>query len=132
MQSNPLESWHKLVATRDPSALDDILADEVVFHSPVVHGAQPGKALTKMYLTAAAHILARDSFQYVREVISGNDAVLEFVVEIDGVHINGVDMIRWDEEGKITEFKVMLRPIKAINLVHRMMAEMLQKMGQYN
>jgi ketosteroid isomerase-like protein len=122
-----MKAWHRLVASKDEARLDDILADDVVFHSPVVHTPQVGKPITKLYLTAAMHVLNNTSFKYVREIVSGNHAVLEFLTEIDGITINGVDMITCGDDGKITDFKVMLRPLKAINLIHRMMGEMLQK-----
>ncbi len=128
MIENTIATWHKLVDTKDAAGLDDILAENVVFHSPVVHTPQAGKPITKLYLTAALHVLNNDTFKYLREVISGNNAVLEFQTVIDGISINGVDMITWDENGRITDFKVMLRPLKAVNLVHKMMGDMLQKM----
>jgi ketosteroid isomerase-like protein len=127
MIKNTVETWHKLVEARDAAGLDNILAENVVFHSPVVHTPQEGKPITKLYLTAALHVLNNDSFKYLREVVSGNNAVLEFTTVIDGITINGVDMITWGADGRITDFKVMIRPLKAINLVHRMMGEMLQK-----
>jgi ketosteroid isomerase-like protein len=127
MIENTIEAWHKLVAARDAAGLDNILADHVVFHSPVVHTPQEGKPITTLYLTAALHVLNNDSFKYLREVISGNTAVLEFTTVIEGITINGVDMISWGADGRITNFKVMIRPLKAVNLVHRMMGEMLQK-----
>jgi hypothetical protein len=127
MIENTIAAWHKLVEARDAAGLDKILADHVVFHSPVVHTPQVGKPITKLYLYAALHVLNNDSFKYLKEVISGNNAVLEFSTVIEGITINGVDMITWGEDGRITEFKVMIRPLKAINLVHRMMGEMLQK-----
>jgi ketosteroid isomerase-like protein len=127
MIENTIATWHKLVKERDAAGLDNILAENVVFHSPVVHTPQAGKPITTLYLTAALHVLNNDTFQYLREVISGNNAVLEFLTVIDGISINGVDMITWDEDGRITEFKVMIRPLKAISLVHKMMGEMLQK-----
>jgi ketosteroid isomerase-like protein len=127
MIENTIEAWHKLVAARDAAGLDNILADHVVFHSPVVHTPQEGKPITTLYLTAALHVLNNDSFKYLREVISGNTAVLEFTTVIEGITINGVDMINWGADGRITDFKVMIRPLKAVNLVHRMMGEMLQK-----
>jgi hypothetical protein len=86
-----------------------------------------GKPITKLYLTAALFVFNNDSFKYLREVISGNNAVLEFSTVIEGITVNGVDMITWGADGRITEFKVMVRPLKAINLIHRMMGEMLQK-----
>ena len=127
MLENTIATWHKLVKERDAAGLDGILAENVVFHSPVVHTPQAGKPITTLYLTAALHVLNNDTFQYLREVISGNNAVLEFLTVIDGISINGVDMITWGEDGRITDFKVMIRPLKAINLVHKMMGEMLQK-----
>ena len=121
-----IEAWHGLLETRDVAALDALLADEAVFHSPVVHTPQAGRTLTRMYLAAAFEVFFNDSFRYVREVVGEHDAVLEFEVEIDGIAVNGVDMIRWDDEGRIIDFKVMIRPIKAIEVVHRRMAAMLQ------
>ena len=126
---NSLQIWHDIVRTRDPSGLGELLADDVVFYSPVVHTPQIGKAITTMYLTAALHVFGNESFRYVREVVAENDAVLEFDTEIDGIIVNGVDMIRWNDDGKITEFKVMLRPLKAINIIHQKMGEMLQAKG---
>ncbi len=128
MIENTVATWHKLLETKDAAGLDNLLADDVVFHSPVVHTPQVGKPITTLYLTAALYVFANDSFKYLREVISGNNAVLEFTTVIDGITINGVDMITWDADGRITEFKVMVRPLKAINLIHRMMGEMLEKM----
>lgn len=122
----PLAVWHEIVNTRDARRLSDLLADDVVFHSPVVHTPQVGKALTSMYLHGALHVLGQPSFRYLREVSSSHDAVLEFEVEIDGIVINGVDMLRWNDAGQIVDFKVMLRPLKAVNLVHQKMGELLK------
>jgi hypothetical protein len=126
MRISTIVEWHRVVAHRDVRGLDPILADDAVFHSPVVHLPQAGKALTRAYLAAAFSVLGNDSFRYVREVVGERDAVLEFVAEVDGIHVNGVDMIRWNDEGKIVDFKVMLRPLKAVNLVHQKMAAILQ------
>jgi len=121
-----LARWHQLVENRDAKGLDSLLADEVVFHSPVVHTPQVGKAVTTQYLAAAFRVFFNPSFRYVRELCSPHDAVLEFQVEIDGISVNGVDMIKWNDAGQIVEFKVMLRPLKAVNLIHQKMAAMLQ------
>ena len=120
-----LDTWHRLVRTRDAAGLQTLLAEDAVFHSPVVHTPQRGRALAARYLAAAFEVFFHEGFRYVREVVAGRDAVLEFEVEIDGVHVNGVDMIRWDEHDRIVDFKVMLRPLKAIELIHRQMAAML-------
>jgi hypothetical protein len=126
MVSGPIEMWHRLVEMRDAQGLDALLADEAVFYSPVVHTPQVGKAITKKYLSAAFQVFFNETFRYVRELQAERDAVLEFEVMLDGISVNGVDMIKWNDAGKITEFKVMLRPLKAVNLIHQKMAEMLQ------
>jgi hypothetical protein len=125
MSSGPIAIWHRLVKARDVQGLDELLAADAVFYSPVVHTPQVGKAITKKYLTAAFHVFFNESFRYVRELGDKRNAVLEFELELDGISINGVDMIRWNDAGKITEFKVMLRPLKAVNLIHQKMAAML-------
>jgi hypothetical protein len=128
MTIKPVAAWHQLVAERNPGALNALLAEQAVFHSPIVHTPQIGKSITQKYLTAAFAVFFNDTFCYVREVVGERDAVLEFEVEIDGIIVNGVDMMKWDDDGKIIEFKVMLRPLKAVNLIHQKMAAMLQTM----
>ena len=129
MTQDVIERWHTVVASGSPAGLDPLLADDVVFHSPVVHTPQRGKAITSLYLGAAFSVLANDAFSYVREVVGEQDAVLEFTTEIDGIMINGVDMLHWNEAGQITNFKVMVRPLKAVNLLHQKMAAMLEAMS---
>jgi hypothetical protein len=126
MGNQTIATWHELVRSRNTKGLASLLADEVVFHSPVVHTPQVGKAVTTQYLSAAFHVFFNESFRYVREVVGPQDAVLEFQVEIDGISVNGVDIIKWNDEQRIVEFKVMIRPLKAINLIHQRMAAMLQ------
>lgn len=121
-----LQAWHALVAERSMQGLNALLAEDVVFHSPVVHTPQAGKAITAQYLYAAFHVFFNDSFRYVRETVAADHAILEFEVQIEGVHVNGIDMISWNEAGKITQFKVMVRPLKAIQLIHQKMAAMLE------
>ncbi len=128
MASANLQKWYDYVESHDLSALKEMLADDVVFHSPVVHTPQEGKAITYAYLSAADQVLANDKFHYVGEYDCEDRAVLEFKTEIDGLQINGIDMIRWNEAGQIVEFKVMVRPLKAINAVHAAMGAMLEKM----
>jgi ketosteroid isomerase-like protein len=126
MTIDTLATWHQLVKHRDVKGLDALLSDDVVFYSPVVHTPQRGKAITTQYLAAAFRVFFDESFHYVREVTGNREAVLEFQVKIEGVSVNGVDLITWDESGRITEFKVMIRPLKAVNLIHQKMAAMLQ------
>jgi SnoaL-like domain len=122
---NALHHWHALVKTRELQGLDALLADEVVFYSPVLGTPQVGKAVTKAYLTAALHVLANDTFRYVREVAGENDAVLEFECVVDGVRVNGVDILHWNAAQQLTEFKVMLRPLKAVHWIQEKIAAML-------
>ncbi len=122
----PLAAWHALVGARDASGLDALLADDVVFHSPVVHTPQRGKMLAMQYLRAAVQVFGNPSFRYVRELEGPRDAVLEFEVEIDGLRVNGVDMIRWNDDGRIVDFKVLLRPLKAVLGIQQLMAARLQ------
>jgi len=107
-----LQSWHEIVRSHDVEALERLLHDDVVFHSPVVHTPQRGKAITTLYLRGALQVLNSEHFHYVRE----------------GIQINGVDLIRWDDAGLIVDFKVMIRPLKAIDIVHRKMGELLQRL----
>ena len=121
-----LARWHDyMMGGADPAVLSDLLADDVVFHSPVVHTPQAGKPIVMAYLVAASHVLGNDSFHYVRELVDGDEMMLEFVTEIDGIAINGVDIIRFNADGQIIDFKVMVRPLKAINKVWEMMGAQL-------
>ena len=123
--AHPIEAWHALVRDRDRARLDALVDDEAVFFSPVVHSPQRGKALVVMYLAAALHVFAGPAFRYGREIVGESDAMLEFETEIDGIVVNGVDIVRWNAAGRIVEFKVMLRPLKAIHVVHERMGALL-------
>jgi SnoaL-like domain len=126
MTGQCLETWHRLVRTQDPAGLNALLAEDVVFYSPIVHTPQRGRKLAFRYLSAAFHVFFNPTFRYVREIVGPSDAILEFETEIDGILVNGVDLIKWNESSQIVEFKVMLRPLKAVNLIHQRMAAMLQ------
>lgn len=120
-----LAAWHRVVDERDPALLADVLAPEAVFHSPILFRPQEGRDLVVMYLTGALHVLANETFTYVREIVGEHDTALEFESEVEGVVVNGVDLITWNDQGQITDFKVMLRPMKAIDLVRERMAALL-------
>lgn len=122
-----IERWHQVVARRDPQALQQLLADDVVFVSPVVHTPQRGRAITQAYLQAALQVLNNASFRCTNEWFGADSAVLEFDCELDGISVNGVDLIHWNAAGLIDGFKVMLRPLKAVNKVHELMAGELQR-----
>jgi len=126
MTAPALETWHRLVRTHDAAGLPGLLAEDAVFHSPVVHTPQRGRALAVHYLAAAFRVFMNPTFRYVREIEGARDAVLEFQTQIDGIDVNGVDLIRWNDAGEIVDFKVMLRPLKAIEVIHRRMAAELQ------
>ena len=124
-----LQRWFDwMEGSHDDAGLADQLAEHVVFRSPVVHTPQEGKAITMAYLSAAGETLGGDTFQYTRIFDCGDKAVLEFECVMDGISVNGIDMIEWDDQGKITDFKVMVRPLKAIQTVHAAMGAMLAKM----
>jgi hypothetical protein len=128
--------WHLFMEHELPGGLEELLDDDCVFYSPIVFTPQRGKELTTLYLTAASHVFPGDdassdsgsSFHYVREVLQGHDAILEFETTIDGIAVNGVDMITCNDDGRIVEFKVMIRPLKAINVIHAQMMAMLENM----
>lgn len=126
MPIDTMATWHQVAKDRDVKGLYNLLAEDAVFHSPVVHTPQVGKSITGKYLSAAFEVFFNDSFSYVREVHGEGNGILEFEVEIQGVKVNGVDMISWNEAGLITEFKVMVRPLKAVSMIHQNMGAMLQ------
>jgi hypothetical protein len=140
MIEQTIEKWHDHLRGKHPGGLDDLLADDVVFLSPIVFTPQRGKDITKMYLEAAAATFSGGGAAakgpgdtsaagfYSKEVLSGRHAVLEFETELDGKYVNGVDIITCNDEGKIVEFKVMIRPLQAVNLMHQKMAAMLKSM----
>ena len=130
MKDHPVAAWHRLVRERNAAGIGALLDDDATFHSPVVHAPQRGKKLVELYLSAAMQVFLDPSFRYVREIVGASDAMLEFEVTLDGVLVNGVDIIKWNEAGRIVEFKVMLRPLKAINLIHQRMGAMLQAGGR--
>ena len=152
-----IDRWHDFLRGRLPGGLDDLLHDDVVFYSPVVFTPQEGKAVTKLYLQAASQALPGDdgqggdggalgdgaadrdpgalderpegAFRYTKKVLQGDTAVLEFETTVAGKYVNGVDIIRCDDDGKIVEFRVMIRPLQAVNAVHRQMADMLEQLA---
>ncbi|WP_296577225.1 nuclear transport factor 2 family protein [Phreatobacter sp.] len=124
-----IRHWHAVAAARDVAGLETLLAADAVFESPVVHTPQVGRAIVTRYLAAAFQVLNNVGFHYPNQWFGERSAVLEFATEIDGIAVNGIDMISWDDQDRITHFKVMIRPLKAINLVHEKMRETLMAMG---
>ena len=132
-----IKKWHDHIKGEFPGGFDELLADDVIFYSPIVFSPQKGKDLTTLYLMAAGNTFGGDqsrdgtlqesSFKYTKEVLDGNQAILEFETQIDGKYVNGVDIITFNSEGKIIEFKVMIRPIQAVNIIHEKMQEMLKQ-----
>jgi len=128
MAQAALGKWYDYVKSHDPAKLTAVLDPDVVFESPVVHTPQQGRSITAKYLTSALAVLNGPAFRYTGEWLNGSGAVLEFETEIEGIRINGVDIIAFSADGElITRFKVMVRPLKAINLLHRLMGEMLAR-----
>lgn len=130
MIDDVIARWHRYLAGDLPGGLDALLADDVVFYSPVVFTPQRGRAVTTQYLEAASRALAgAGAFGYTKEVLSGDTAVLEFETTVDGKHVNGVDIVRCDDAGRIVEFRVMIRPLQAIQAVHEQMGRLLTTGG---
>ena len=138
-----IKQWHEFLRGGGADALDDLLHDDVVFYSPIVYTPQEGKEITKLYLLAAGQTLPGDQpggaadgdggsgsgrFRYTKQVLADDTAVLEFETTVEGKYVNGVDIIRCDADGRIVEFRVMIRPLQAVNLVHQQMAAMLERM----
>ncbi len=125
----PVAAWHAIAEARDAAGLADLLADDVVFHSPAVHSPQEGKELTTAYLSAAVVVLG-PTLVYRRQWYADRNAVLEFEAELDGLTVHGIDMLQWNDEGKLTEFTVMVRPFKGLNvLMEKMATELFRDRG---
>lgn len=144
MIEDVIERWHRHLRGDLPGGLDELLHEDVVFYSPVVFTPQEGREVTKLYLTAAGSTFApkpggsgdaapagggAGGFRYVKQVLSGDTAVLEFETTMAGKYVNGVDIIRCDGDGRIVEFRVMIRPLQAVNAVHAQMKAMLESMA---
>ena len=138
---NAIDGWHDVMKSGGKDAskkLDDLLHEDVIFYSPVVFTPQRGKEITKLYLSAASGVFNTDkkgiaerkesNFKYIKEVINGKTACLEFETEMNGIYVNGIDLITWDDDNKITEFKVLIRPLQAVNTLHEMMGKMLDRL----
>jgi hypothetical protein len=117
----PVAAWHAIAEANDPAGLTDLLADDVVFRSPAVHKPQEGKEVTTAYLSAAVVVLG-PTLVYKRQWYGETNAVLEFEAELDGLTVHGIDMLQWDDDGKLTEFTVMVRPFKGLNKLIELMA----------
>lgn len=148
MIDDVVDRWHQYLRGELPGGLDTLLDDDVVFYSPIVYTPQHGKAVTTLYLQAAAQALPGDAptgadadhsapdapmgpssgFRYTKKVVAGDTAVLEFETSIEGKYVNGVDIIRCNDTGRIVEFRVMIRPLQAVELVHRQMGKTLERM----
>ena len=141
MIEKTIENWHRNIRGEFPGGLDELLADDCVFYSPIVYSPQQGKEISKLYLQAAGATFSGEgkpgakaskglpsTFRYTKQVMAGDQAILEFETEMEGKYINGVDIIRCNDEGKIVEFRVMVRPLQAVNLLHKKMAAMLERM----
>ena len=122
--TNAIDQWHAMMAEGSTDGLYDLLSPDCVFWSPVVHTPQQGRDITFLYLSAAGQVFNTD-FRYVREVRQDKTAVLEFECTLDDTHVNGIDLIQ-TKDGLISEFKVMVRPLKAVNKVHEKMMAMLE------
>jgi hypothetical protein len=142
MIEHVVAQWHAYLRGELPGGLDKLLDDEVVFYSPIVFTPQRGKRITSLYLQAAAQTFPGDgakssredtgpggSFHYTKTMLGNDTAILEFETTMEGKYVNGVDIIRCNDVGRIIEFRVMIRPLQAVNLVHQQMAAMLESIA---
>ena len=128
MTSSVIERWHQFIGGgHDPALLDALLDDDAVFYSPAVFTPQEGRQKTTAYLMAAAKMFGGTDFRYVEEWVGDRSAVLEFAATVDGVYVNGIDLITWNDDGRIVSFKVMMRPFKGLQAIMPKMAELLQQ-----
>jgi len=121
-----IQRWIDLIHDNRVDELDDLLADDAVFYSPALFSPQEGKAKTAMYLAAASKLFSDTDFHYVEQWFGEQSAILEFAATIDGMYVNGIDMIAWNDDERIVSFKVMIRPFKGLQLVMGKMAELLK------
>lgn len=127
MTSTVIERWHQFIGGgHDPAVLESLLDEDAVFYSPAVFSPQEGRKKTTMYLMAAAKLFGGTDFHYVEEWVGERSAVLEFAATIDGIYVNGIDMIAWNDDDRIVSFKVMMRPFKGLQVIMPKMAELLQ------
>jgi hypothetical protein len=126
---NLIHKWHEVVNSDDLDSLGNLIAEGAVFSSPVVFTPMEGKEITMMYLHAAGQSFNMEKFKYTKEIHDGMNSVLEFETYIDDISVNGVDMIEWNEDGKISNFKVMIRPFKAVQKVQEKMVEALKSLS---
>jgi len=124
-----IQKWHEVLKNDDQGLLENLIADDAIFSSPVVFTPMEGKEITMMYLSAAGQSFNMEKFKYTKEIHDGMNSVLEFETYIDDISVNGVDIIEWNEEGKIVNFKVMIRPFKAVQKVQQKMVEALESLG---
>ena len=126
---NLIDKWHEVIGNDDPKLLDNIISDDAVFSSPVVFTPMEGKNITMMYLHAAGQSFNMEKFKYTKEIHDGMNSVLEFETYIDDISVNGVDIIEWNEDGKICNLKVMIRPFKAVQKVQEKMIAALESLS---
>jgi hypothetical protein len=125
-QPPAVTAWHAVVDSGNPALLDGLLADDVVFRSPAVFAPQKGKDLTALYLRSAMAVLG-PSLRYVDEWYGPSSAVLEFEAELDGMHVHGVDMLRWDDDDRLVSFTVMVRPMRGLTKLVELMQRQLMR-----
>ena len=120
-----IERWLRVIESGETAELEDMLAEDAVFYSPAVFAPQHGRATAAAYLRAAEKMFSGTGFHYVETWFGDHSAVLHFAAVVDGLSVEGIDMIHWNDDGKITSFKVMIRPFKALQGVIAQMAELL-------
>jgi hypothetical protein len=108
-----LEGWHRFVASGDAAILRPLLAEDIVFRSPIVQSPIPGRAATLLVLSTVAQIF--ENFTYHRTFVADtHNAALEFAANVGKWQLKGIDLVKFNERGEMIEFEVMIRPIKGL------------------
>ena len=122
-----IKRWLDIIENDRTSEIEGVLAEDAVFYSPAVFSPQEGRDMAVAYLTAASKMFSGTDFHYVEQWYSERSAILEFAATIDGKYVNGIDMIHWNDDGRIVSFKVMMRPLKGLEAIMPKMAELLAR-----
>lgn len=127
MSQQNLDKWHQVIANKDMKLLREILHPDVEFHSPTLWEPKKGRDITQYILKMVIDIF--QDFEYQREWVDGNNLALEFSARVDDKQVKGIDLIRWNDEGQIVHFEVMMRPINGLQLMFEKMTEHLRQAG---
>ena len=118
-----VDLWHQCV--ENASLNPEMMTEDVVFHSPYVYTPIKGKINVSRYLEAAGMVFLNSNFRYIEEIIGDKQACLVFEVTINDLYVNGVDYLIWNDQQKLTEIRVFIRPFEALKEIKKFMVKYL-------